>query len=122
MEFARTGNESRKQRLLRNACDIFFFSNTPFRVWLFVSICAVVYDLRDHIFKMIPNFIECGEPDLVLFGVVQQSRNYLVFTTTMFQYQASDREQVGNIRDRSALTFLGCVKLGCHNESRFISR
>ena len=46
------------------------FSNTPFKFWLFVSVRAVIYDIGDHISKIITNFFKCGEPALVLYGVV----------------------------------------------------
>ena len=53
-------------KVLRNACYKFFFSNTPFRFWVFVSVRAVIYDIGNHISKTITNLVKFREPALVL--------------------------------------------------------
>ena len=76
-----------------------------------VRVGATVHDLR-HLFpEAAADLLACCVKTLVFNRVVKQGGDGLILVAAVFQYDAGDPEQVGNVRDIGAFAQLVGVKL-----------
>jgi hypothetical protein len=99
--------------------EICSFAFHPWGLGRSVSVCAAVYDLCDPVAEAAPDLLQNRETTPVLNSIVQQRCYRFILVSPIIERDASNSEQVRNVRDGSPLAHLPAVDPGSKNQCIF---
>src|SRR5207237_312586 len=79
--------------------EVVLFALTPRRFGLHCGIGAGAHNVGDSLAKPLSDFAHGSAMALVFERVVQQTGDCLILVTAVIEYEAGDREQMGNVGD-----------------------
>src|SRR5262245_26329792 len=91
------GNKQSFDRCRLEMFDVFLFSLAPWRSRRRIRVSAGLDDACNGITKSFANLRKPRHTTLVLDGIMQQSRNDLIFRTAMFGNERGDSHQMRNV-------------------------